>query len=152
MRIILVAIVILLFGCKPEQKTKVTYDWLVGTWQQEEKDSYEVWHKINSHSYQGVGYVMKDSIPTPFEYLRLYYLDQKWNYSATVAHQNNGKTIEYVQKNIKANALFVENQTHDFPKSIFYEHSKDRILNISLNLNLPNEIRYSMRKVDDLDI
>ena len=148
-------IILTIISCNSEKSTKQQptdqYDWLIGSWQPDnDSTKLETWNKLSSLSYTGIGLknVDTDSMQA-FEYLRLFKLDDKWQYSAQVQNQNEGKSVVFVQnKNTAKEVLIVENRAHDFPKTIEYRYITDSLIGVSLNKGMEGEYSYKCLKKD----
>ncbi len=152
MRNIFFCLLVFFLGCKTEKGSVViNYDWLEGTWQKEGTSNYEIWSKVNSHSFQGMGLKKVNEDVQTTEYLRLYKLDGKWRYAATVPSQNNGETIEFVQTKEMDRILSFENKAHDFPQKIKYQLKDDSTIKVDLSGADRKAIEIQFVKVEDLD-
>jgi len=153
--IFILFIALLTLSCNSEKSNKQQasdqYDWLIGSWQPDNDPTrLETWNKLSSLAYTGIGlkHVGTDSMRA-FEYLRLFKLDDKWQYTAQVQNQNNGQEITFAQKKkATGKVLKVENLSHDFPKTIEYQYMSDRIIGVSLNKGLEGEYNYKCLKQD----
>jgi hypothetical protein len=148
-----IILLLVLTSCTPnkkaENKSTAPYNWLLGEWHpNNDTTQLETWNKISSLSYTGMGlkHAGTDSMQA-FEFLRLYKLDNKWQYSAIVDGQNEGKEIIFTQeKMISDSILHIKNMEHDFPKSIWYECVSDSLMTVVLNKGLEKEYRIEMRR------
>ncbi len=96
-----------------------------GTWKVENKEQYEVWNKIDSKTYEGYGYKLKDGQKKRTEVLSISEIQGNLTYEATVPSQNEGATIPFVHNESVTDAISFENLTHDFPKKIIYKQLND---------------------------
>lgn len=151
--LILIPLILILASCKQEKKAEnkptSPYHWLLGSWHPVgDTTQLETWEKLSTLSYTGMGlkYAGTDSMRA-YEYLRLYKLDDQWQFTAIVDGQNKGKEIVFIQdKIINDSILHVKNLNHDFPKSIFYELVNDSTINVILNKEMEEEFEIEMRR------
>src|SRR5690606_7432578 len=71
-------------------------NFLIGTWQVENKNSYEVWHMDSVCHLTGGSYKMMDGNTKWMETLCIKKINDQIIYEATVPDQNDGKTIPFV--------------------------------------------------------
>jgi uncharacterized protein YciI len=107
-------------------------DFLSGTWKVSGKDNYEHWNATNGPTLRGVGYSMKNGLPSITEYLEIRKEGSTVFLIATVPNQNNGESIRFKLTQDGAKFSF-ENPDHDFPKKIVYDRLDQDNLQVSLS-------------------
>jgi len=109
----------------------------IGTWEYENIRGFEVW-KENGNELAGLGYRIKNEKDTVLiEKIRITLENKKLVLYATVIGQNEGKEIRFPESD-KTKYKFVNN-THDFPKSIFYQFKFLRRKKVQVLLNHPHK-------------
>lgn len=98
---------------------------LEGTWKVADQEIYEQWTKAGDKGFIGRGYTITNGVEKITEALIINKIDGKWAYHATVANQNNGNAVVFLQNTAVKNALSFENPQHDFPKKIVYTKISD---------------------------
>lgn len=151
-------LLLFLISCKTDKKPTTTatsfpqakYDWLIGFWEQEEGENFESWKKISASGYQGISYSNKNGDLKVTEYMRLYFLNNQWIFTAKVIGRNDGKEIEFDQyKKDERTKLAVQNMNHDFPRRIQYHLENDSLIRITLNENLKGEVKFRLKKATE---
>jgi hypothetical protein len=120
-----------------------TLHWMLGNWQQEDgkKITTETWTKVSSQTYDGSAQTLSktDDKITFFESLRLVEMAGGLFYLAKVSHNEFPVPFKLTECS-ESRAVFI-NQTHDFPKKIVYQISKDGKI---LTATVSNEERQFM--------
>lgn len=118
-------------------------DFLIGTWQVENKEQYEVWeagvNQLTGHGYKKYG---EEKIIT--ESLVIKIIHDLLVYEATVPNQNKGKTISFVLSSDFNEGLSFENDNHDFPKKIRYKKLNDNEIQVNVLGDLGKGFSYKM--------
>lgn len=99
-------------------------DFLTGTWKVEDREVYEHWDQLNSHTLKGFSYLTDNGRMVITEYLDIVRKENRITYTATVINQNQGKGIHF-QLTGAGDAYIFENPGHDFPKMIVYNRLSD---------------------------
>jgi len=108
-----------LMACSENKLSKL--DFLIGTWKTENKENYEQWEKNENNSFVGSSYKMENGQKVIWENLSIKLLGDEIFYEATVADQNEGKTIQFSLNEETKSYFSFENEKHDFPKKIQYK-------------------------------
>ena len=120
----------LLFACTENKTSRL--DFMIGTWQMEGKEQYEVWEKTKTQVLTGYSYKINNNEKIVTETLSIKEIDNQIFYEATVPDQNDGRTISFaLNKEIKTYLSF-ENAEHDFPKKIQYEQINDNEIKVTV--------------------
>ena len=121
---------VLIFGQSQAQIHKRMKPFL-GTWEYENIEGFEVW-KTNGNALSGAGYRVKNGKDTVLiETMRVTFEGKKLVLYARVTNQNEGKEIRFEESD-KFKYKFV-NESHDFPKSIYYQFKKCKKVRVLLN-------------------
>lgn len=97
---------------------------LEGDWKVENKAIYEHWDPLNDHTLKGFSYKKQDREILVSEYLDITQTGDGIYYTASVLHQNQGKSISFRLTGTDSSFVF-ENAAHDFPKKIVYQKLSD---------------------------
>ncbi len=101
---------------------------LLGSWQINQQNKYEVWNEVDENHYQGQVVHIVGGKKISKEILMLNIKNGELIYQAQVKNQNEGKAIEFIGKATDINGFEVTNLDHDFPQIIKYEQqSTDKI-------------------------
>ena len=121
------------------------FDFLVGTWKIDGKESFEHWDQLSANTLKGLTYNKTKGAITVTEYLDLRYEGNHWVYSATVKGQNQGEPTDF--RLIQDDTVFVfENMKHDFPQQIIYQKRESEEINITLSASGHKSVSYLMRR------
>lgn len=113
----------------------------LGTWSYENIEGFEVW-KENGKELSGAGYRIKNGKDTVLiETMRVTYEGKKLILYAQVTNQNDGKEIRFEESD-KLKYKFV-NESHDFPKSIYYQFKRCKRKKVRVLLNHPHNDTHS---------
>lgn len=108
----------------------------LGTWDYENIRGFEVW-QTNGRELQGKGFRIKNENDTVLiETMRVTMENGKLVLYALVVNQNDGKEIRF-EESEKLRYKFV-NESHDFPKSIYYKFRRFRRKRVQVLLNHPH--------------
>jgi len=119
--------------------------WLQGSWENEDKTSIETW-AIQDNQLTGNVYSIKEN--KIIETLSIENISGKLRYNATVLAQNEGKTISFDQKEIGSNSISFYNQNHDYPNTISYNKTSDKVLSVFISGDNGNFYTYNMTLLD----
>ncbi len=109
----------------------------IGTWQYENLPGFEVW-TINGNEIAGQGYRIKNGKDTVLiETMRVVMESNKLVLYARVGSENDGKEIRFEES--KSRKYKFVNESHDFPKSIYYHFRKFRRKRVQVLLNHPHK-------------
>jgi hypothetical protein len=106
------------------------FGWLIGTWQQENKKSFEEW-KYERGVLIGLGYTVDEKgnrIVT--EEIRLFKEANNFFYAPDIAGPQ--REIRFKIISFDAHSFVAENRKHDFPQKIIYNRKDDTHLDASL--------------------
>tara|TARA_B110000093_G_C12764288_1_gene323858 strand:- start:153 stop:647 length:495 start_codon:yes stop_codon:yes gene_type:complete len=142
-KILILLIGILIMSCnqskKEKQKEEIksetmiekseNFDWLLGKWkrlnEEEEKETFENWNKINETEYSGIGFTMQNGDTIKQEKIRLTKTSGKWNLTVKVPEESESITFNGISHN--ETEFTCENNEIDFPNKIKYWKNGNRI-------------------------
>jgi len=105
------------------------FDWLLGKWkrlnEEEEKETFENWNKINETEYSGIGFTMQNGDTIKQEKIRLTKTSGKWNLTVKVPEESESITFNGISHN--ETEFTCENNEIDFPNKIKYWKNGNRI-------------------------
>ncbi len=132
-----------LFASLPLLGQKSEFGWLLGTWQEDKKMSFEVW--IDEGRFlSGSAYFMDHSgKKTITEEIKLIRKGKDFYYVPDVAGPQG--PIEFKITSFDNNSFIAENPDHDFPKKIAYKKMDERLEAIISGGR--NEISYTYKKI-----
>ncbi len=111
-------------------KESVDFDWLVGLWQrtndQEGRQTYENWEKINDSLYKGLGYtvVQKDTVwQEDMELVKE--VDGNWSLNVSQNDQTGSTDFQLIK--ISDDSFTAENPENEFPTEISYRSMGERL-------------------------
>lgn len=140
-------LLLLMFACIQNISAQSNFpDFLVGTWQVENENTFEHWDLISPHNLRGFSYQLNNGRMHVSEYLELTRVKNKTVYSATVLGQNDGATIRFTMIPNDSGFVFV-NKKHDFPKSIYYQKLSDSTLHVQISDGGAKVFSYKMNKI-----
>lgn len=98
------------------------YDWLLGNWkrlyEEEGKETFENWEKINKNIYKGHGFTLQNSDTLWQEYIQLTKEDTSWNLLVKSPEETEFTTFAGVTHN--PTSFTCENLEIEFPNKIHY--------------------------------
>jgi len=94
--------------------------WMVGKWQLEGKEVFEVW-KHEEQKIKGLSFVVTNEDTMVLEYLSIEMIGDTLFYIPTVLNQNDGKPIPFKSESNQTRKLSFVNMSHDFPQVIKYD-------------------------------
>ena len=105
------------------------FDWLLGKWkrlnEEEGKETFENWNKINETEYSGIGFTMQNGDTIKQEKIRLTKTSGKWNLTVKVPEESESITFNGISHN--ETEFTCENNEIDFPNKIKYWKNGNRI-------------------------
>ena len=105
------------------------FDWLLGKWkrlnEEEGKETFENWNKINETKYSGIGFTMQNGDTIKQEKIRLTKTSGKWNLTVKVPEESESITFNGISHN--ETEFTCENNEIDFPNKIKYWKNGNRI-------------------------
>lgn len=110
------------------QETLQDLQFLLGSWQVEEKNSYEAWEKVNDSVFSGKSYKLVEGEQKISETITLTNSNGDIIYEPTVPDQNEGRAIPFLLNNTQKELYSFENSKHDFPKKIQYKQLDENTL------------------------
>ena len=140
---LLVLIGVLLMSCNQEEKeTKQTeinsativestqnFDWLLGSWkrlnEEEGKETFENWEKINDIEYVGVGFTMQKGDTISQEKIKLIKVNQNWDLVVSLGATSD--SVRFKGFSHAKHEFSCENIDNDFPNIIKYWKNGDHI-------------------------
>ncbi|MBI1770201.1 MAG: hypothetical protein HYR67_17675 [Bacteroidetes bacterium] len=105
------------------------FSWLVGTWQEEGKQSFEVW-KWDDNFLSAESYKMKEGSKIITEEIKLIKKGNEFYYVTDVAGPQG--PVEFKITSFGLGLFTAENPAHDFPKKISYEKIDDTHLKATI--------------------
>ncbi|QLE00260.1 hypothetical protein HX109_01270 [Galbibacter sp. BG1] len=128
---------LLLFACQPDKKQNkkeeaipvitdsevVSFNWLLGKWkrlnEEEGKETFEVWEKLNPSKYVGLGFTMQSGDTIWQEQIKLEKDEKNWNFK--VKSPDEASFTIFKVTAIRENSFECENKDIEFPNSIKYD-------------------------------
>ena len=105
------------------------FDWLLGKWkrlkEEEGKETFENWNKINETEYSGIGFTMQNGDTIKQEKIRFTKTSGKWNLTVKVPEESESITFNGISHN--ETEFTCENNENDFPNKIKYWKNGNRI-------------------------
>ena len=139
--ILLITVAFLTFSSCTEESKKETevkieekalnenFDWLLGHWkrnnEEEGKETFEVWKKINSFEYFGIGFTMQNSDTLNQEKIKLIKSGKKW--TLEVQPRGAPAPVTFKMTSYNEQEFICENKEHDFPTLIKYWKNGNKI-------------------------
>ena len=109
----------------------------LGTWEYENIRGFEVW-KVQGNALVGQGFrVRNESDTVLIETMRLVQEGKRLVYFVRVTNQNEGREIRFDESE-SVKYKFV-NESHDFPKSIYYKFKRCKRRKVEVLLNHPHK-------------
>jgi hypothetical protein len=102
-----------------EQKSPAVFDKLIGTWKNDDGQSFERWRKVGDR-FESVVYSLNNSDTIWKEQASIYAENETWVFENKVAGQNEGKSVKFIAANAGDNSVQFSNPQHDFPNDINY--------------------------------
>lgn len=125
------------------------FDWLLGKWQrlneEEGKETFENWAKINETEYSGIGFTMQKGDTIKQEKIKLIKSNEQWN--LIVKAPEDLESITFIGTSYNDNEFTCENNEIDFPNKIKYWRNGQNI-NASVS-NSEMEISFEFEKLDE---
>lgn len=134
--IILLLIGVLLFSCNKNDKissensynkseiisNEESFDWLLGEWkrnnEEASKETFEIWEKVSSSEYSGIGFTMQNGDTIKQEKIRLIKKNDEWHLIVKVPEESQSIIFNMVE--MKSDEFTCKNDSLDFPKLIKY--------------------------------
>jgi hypothetical protein len=138
-----VLIVLVLVSVSSMAQPKKDFGWLIGTWQEEGKQAFEVW-KSDNEILSGESYKMKDGSKFVTEEIKLIKKGNDFYYVPDVAGPQGA--IEFKVTSADKKSFTAENPEHDFPKKIRYEQVDETHLKATIG-DANKKISYSFVKI-----
>mgnify|MGYP000971937754 CR=1 FL=1 len=124
-------LVLLALGCSQPKNYKAT--WLVGDWIRINGDSTvapkEHW-RMEQGTLFGYAYSINDGDTIFSEKLKL---EPRANKYLMTISAGGEESVSFTSQDVKDNLLTVENQQHDFPKTIQYKRHQDTLMALACN-------------------
>lgn len=114
---------------KPKSKLEKA-DWLLGAWVGEAGGNRmsETWVKAGNSAYKAETYLTFGTDTLFREYSRLNKAGSSLHCIITIPDQNDAKPVVFKLTKQEDDLLVFENQEHDFPQVIVYQHQGDSII------------------------
>src|SRR5258708_4603008 len=119
------------------------FGWLIGTWQETGKQSFEVW-RIEGDFLSAESYSLKDDAKKVTEEIKLIKKGNDFYYVPDVAGPQG--PVEFKITSYGKGNFIAENQAHDFPKKISYEKIDDSHLKATIG-DASKTISYTFVKI-----
>ena len=112
---------------KPKYEGIAAASWLTGSWTCPAGDAtvIETWATVNDSTLAGKSVVVKGKDTLPQETILLTQRGTEVAYTPTVANQNAGQPVKFVQTKADGKEWIFENPAHDFPQTIKYTKVTD---------------------------
>jgi hypothetical protein len=136
-------LIIFLFATTCSFAQQKEFSWLVGSWQEENKQAFEVWKNDNGFL-SAESFYLKDGKKVTTEEIKLVKKEREFYYVPDVAGPQGA--IEFKITSFTTNSFIAENPAHDFPKKITYEKTDDTHFKASIG-DSNKTISYSFAKV-----
>jgi hypothetical protein len=136
--LLLIIPIVLISGCKstyqlPKYPNTVEgFNWLLGTWQVDDKPIYESWVDKEDGQYYGTTYKVQDQDTIEIERIVLSSDSSSVFYLATVPNQNDGLPVPFKMVKVGKSSAYFENRKHDFPQYISYDLKSDQLIHVQL--------------------
>lgn len=105
------------------------FDWLLGKWkrlyEEEGKETFENWEKINDTKYSGIGFTMQNGDTIKQENILLIKTNGVWDLTVKVPEETESVTFVGVSHN--ENEFTCENNELEFPNKIKYWKNENRL-------------------------
>ena len=134
---------IFLFASIHSYAQQKEFGWLVGTWQEEGKKTYEVWKEDNGFL-AAESFEMKDGNKVVTEEIKLIKKGNDFYYVPDVAGPQG--PIEFKISVFGKDNFAAENTVHDFPKKISYKKMDDTHIKATIG-DANKTITYSFIKI-----
>lgn len=112
-----------------EEISSGNFDWLLGNWKRNNeeggKETFEVWIKIDSSEYHGIGYTLQNNDTVSQEAIRLVKTNGNWDLE--VQSPNEPIPIVFNMTSYSDQEFICENKALDFPKMIKYWKNGSKI-------------------------
>lgn len=122
--------VILLFSVVAESQAQEKFHWLIGRWQVEGKNAFEVWELNERQSLSGRAFQVRDMDTLVTEVITLSYYEGAFHYVPDIA--GDQPPVDFRITSSDGSSFVAENPQHDFPKKITYlysvENNRENIL------------------------
>jgi len=122
---VLLLLILTLNGCQNTNTKKIEQlamaEVMVGVWNQNETNSFEIWWKNENNEYVGKVINVTDGDTMLLENVAILKQGNEIYYQATVANQNEQKPVQFLLTASQPDLLIFENPDHDFPNIIRYE-------------------------------
>ncbi len=130
---LIICIVFAFMRCGQNKNSTVTnssnFDWLVGKWQRtnEEagKETFENWEKISDSEYRGIGFTIQNKDTVSLEQMKIAQMEGKW--TLLIKTPDEKAFIAFKMSAIKGDKFEFKNDSLEFPSSIKYWKSNDKI-------------------------
>ena len=113
--------VILLFSVVAESRGQDNFHWLIGRWQVEGKNVFEVWELNEKQSLSGRAFQVRDMDTLVTEVITLSYYNGAFHYVPDIA--GDQPPVDFRITSSDGSSFVAENPQHDFPKKITYLYS-----------------------------
>jgi len=119
------------------------FGWLIGTWQETGKQSFEVW-RIEGDFLSAESYSLKDDVKKISEEIKLIRKGNEFFYVPDIAGPQG--PVEFKITSYGKDNFIAKNPTHDFPKKIAYEKIDDTHLKATIG-DASKTISYTFVKI-----
>lgn len=120
-----------------DQRTEITenqspmgdFDWILGEWkrlnEEEGKETFENWVQVNDTVYAGIGFTMQLGDTISQEKMKFIRIEQQWMLMVHTLEEHIPTT--FTEVSVKEEEFVFENQEIDFPNTIRYWKSGERM-------------------------
>jgi len=125
-------------------KSGSEFDWLIGTWKNEDSEAFEEWEKSSDHLFIGTAYIKRGNKKVIKEHIRLETINQKLYYIAEIPDTSIAVTFDVTH--VSESGFICESEEINFPKKIIYELNGFDILSTKLE-GLGKNLSFSLKKL-----
>jgi len=160
--IIILLIGVLLFSCKQNDKIssensnngseiiskEENFDWLLGEWkrnnEEASKETFEIWEKVSSSEYSGIGFTMQNGDTIKQEKIRLIKKHNEWDLIVKVPEES--QSIIFNMAEVNSDEFTCKNDSLDFPKLIKYWKNGEKLNALVSGTDFEIQFEFERRK------
>jgi hypothetical protein len=96
------------------------FEKLVGTWELEDRKTFERWKRNDDGTYRSDVYALKGADTSWNEQAHIYPENGHWVFENGVKGQNDDKSVKFTSSKLTDNSVQFSNPAHDFPTDVNY--------------------------------
>ena len=127
-----------------KKEANSSFDWLVGSWVNQESQAIEEWEKSSDHLFLGTAYVESKGEKVVKEKIRIESINNTYYYIAEIPETSISVTFNITH--IGESGFVCESEEINFPRKISYELNGFDDLSTRLE-GLGKKLRFSLKKV-----